>query len=72
MSVTDWIVIVILAVVIGLALAYIIRSKKKGIQCIGCPDSASCASCHAGGGSGCSGCSGMNSGCGSHTDSKNP
>lgn len=36
--------LVILAVV-GAAAAYIIRAKKKGAKCVGCPDSGTC-SCH--------------------------
>lgn len=41
----DLIVILIIAVIIGLALTYIIHSKKKGIKCIGCPsDCSKCSS----------------------------
>ena len=32
----DIVVVIILLVVIGAAVAYIIREKKKGVQCIGC------------------------------------
>ena len=39
----DIVVVIILLVVIGAAVAYIIREKKKGVQCIGCPSAASCA-----------------------------
>ena len=48
------IVILILALIIGLAARYIYKAKKSGKKCIGCPDS----------GCGCSGtsCSG-NCGC---------
>lgn len=35
-------VILILVVVIGLALYYIFRQKKKGINCIGCPSGVKC------------------------------
>ena len=34
--------VVVLAVV-ALALWYILRSKKNGAKCIGCPDSAHCS-----------------------------
>ena len=34
-----FIVIGILVIVIGLAVWYIVRSKKSGKKCIGCPDS---------------------------------
>lgn len=43
------IVVLILIVVIGSALTYIIREKKKG-NCIGCPDGCQ-GGCH-----GCHGC----------------
>ena len=49
---------VILGVVIGgmvLAAAwYIIKAKRSGAKCIGCPASGSCCACSSGEGSGCS------------------
>ncbi len=36
------IVIFIVALIIGLAMLYIIRQKKKGAKCIGCPYSSTC------------------------------
>ena len=42
--------------ILGGAIFYIVRSKKKGVKCIGCPDGAKCAGK-------CSGCSGNCSGC---------
>ena len=44
MTSTDIIVLVIIALVIGGASLYIIRAKKKGQKCIGCPHAKSCAS----------------------------
>jgi hypothetical protein len=40
-------ILIILAVVliVGLALAYVIRVKKKGTKCIGCPSGGNCGSC---------------------------
>lgn len=35
--------IAIIAVIIGLAVAYIVKAKKSGQKCIGCPDSKSCS-----------------------------
>ena len=35
--------IIIIALIIGGALAYIIKAKKSGKKCIGCPDSTSCS-----------------------------
>ena len=49
----DILIIVVLGVIVGLALGYWIRAKKKGVKCIGCPSGASC------GKSGCSGCNGQ-------------
>ena len=40
---TDIIVIAVVAVIVGLALRYIIRAKKKGVKCIGCPQGGKCA-----------------------------
>lgn len=50
-------VVVILAIII-LAAGYVIRAKKRGQKCIGCPDSHSCGKNCSGGCSGCKGCSG--------------
>jgi len=43
---TNLIVIGITAVILGLAAGYVVRAKKKGKRCIGCPESG-CASCSA-------------------------
>ena len=37
------IIILIIVAILGLAIFYIVRSKKKGGKCIGCPDSSSCS-----------------------------
>ena len=42
MGAGEIIAIVISALIIGGAVAYIIKAKKSGKRCIGCPDSASC------------------------------
>ncbi len=42
MKPTDIIAIIVIVLVIGSAAAYIMRSKKRGIRCIGCPESSSC------------------------------
>lgn len=55
------IVFIVLAVIIGAAIAYIIKAKKSGVKCIGCSAGGGCA-CgstaegSAGCGCGCSGC----------------
>jgi len=37
------ILIVVLLVILGLAAGYIIRAKKSGIKCVGCPHARECA-----------------------------
>ena len=40
---TDIIVIAIIALIIGGAVAYIIKAKKSGKRCIGCPEGCHCS-----------------------------
>ena len=40
---TNLIVIGVLALILGLAGGYVYRAKKKGVKCIGCPDSGTCS-----------------------------
>ncbi len=44
---TDVIIGVVVAVIVGGALYYIYRTKKKGRKCIGCPDDCGgdCSKC---------------------------
>ncbi len=42
MELTDYIVIGVILLVIGAAVAYIVKAKKSGKKCIGCPYSDSC------------------------------
>lgn len=44
MEPVDIIVIAVICLIIGGASAYIIKAKKSGKKCIGCPDSCSCSS----------------------------
>ena len=39
---TNFIVILIVIAIVGAAVAYIIREKKRGVKCIGCPAAGSC------------------------------
>lgn len=39
----DLIVILILAFLLIGAIAYIVKEKKKGVQCIGCPLAGTCS-----------------------------
>ena len=45
-------VIAIVAAVLALAVGYIIKAKKRGVKCVGCPEggscSGSCGSCNCG------------------------
>lgn len=43
-TIADIIVIAIIALAVGGAVAYIIRAKKSGQKCIGCPYAKSCSS----------------------------
>ena len=52
MGIETWIAIGVIVLLVGLAAGYVIKSKKSGKKCIGCPDSdgcsGSCASCACG------------------------
>lgn len=39
---TNIIVIAVIVLVVGSATAYVIRAKRKGKKCIGCPSGTSC------------------------------
>lgn len=61
MTLTDGIVLLAILLIVGGAVAYIIKAKKSGKKCIGCPDSSFCASGGCGGNcSACSSCSSSN------------
>ena len=49
------IIIAVLAAILGAASAYIVKAKKSGKKCIGCPDADICAARK--NGCGCGGCS---------------
>ena len=49
---TDLVVLAVIALIVGGAGLYIYKAKKKGVKCIGCPDSKTCSG-HC---SGCCGC----------------
>lgn len=34
---------IIILIIIGTAVFYIVKEKKKGVKCIGCPDGATCS-----------------------------
>jgi hypothetical protein len=61
MNPADVIIIAVVLVILGVAVWYISSSRKKGVQCIGCPDAEACAS------KGCPGnCGGCSGNCGAH------
>lgn len=39
---TNFIVILIIIAIVGAAVAYIVKEKKRGVKCIGCPAAATC------------------------------
>lgn len=39
------ITLLIVLLAVGGALTYIIKSKKRGVKCIGCSEAGSCTSC---------------------------
>ena len=51
----DVIIIAILVILIGAAVFYIVKEKKKGTKCIGCPAAGQCSQ-RKNGSSGCSSC----------------
>ena len=55
MGTVDFIIIAIIALIVGGAVVYIINAKKSGKKCIGCPDSSACSKNGSCGGN-CSGC----------------
>ena len=54
----EYIAIALIVLILGGAVTYIIKAKKSGKRCIGCPDSGTCA--HK--------CEGCNGSCGNHTE----
>ena len=46
----NYIAVAIIAVIVFCAVLYILRAKKRGAKCIGCPDCAVCKQ------NGCNGC----------------
>ncbi len=39
----NFIIVAVILVLVGLAAAYIIKAKKKGVKCIGCPEGGNCS-----------------------------
>jgi len=49
MGIVDYIAIAVIALIVGASVFYIIRAKRRGEKCIGCPYAKKC-------GGKCSGC----------------
>ena len=47
----DFVIVAVIALILGAAILYIRKAKKKGVKCIGCPDAGACSGK-------CAGCSG--------------
>ena len=43
MGLVDYLVIAVIAGILGAAIWYIRKEKKKGTKCVGCPHSGSCS-----------------------------
>ena len=41
----DYIILAIIIAILISAIAYVVKQKKKGVKCIGCPHSKNCSSC---------------------------
>lgn len=38
----DFLVLIVLAVILVSAIIYVVRAKKKGVKCVGCPYADTC------------------------------
>ena len=54
---TDYIILAIVGAIIGAVVWYLCRAKRRGNNCVGCPDAATCAARKGGRGCDC-GCDG--------------
>lgn len=54
----NFIIVAVLAVIVVFAARYVIKAKKSGRKCIGCPDGCSCPSKSSDGSSCSCGCGG--------------
>lgn len=43
----DFVVVAIVILIVAAAVTYIVKEKKKGVKCIGCPSGTNCSgNCH--------------------------
>ena len=45
MTLTDIIVLLVIALAVGGAVFYIVRAKRRGQKCVGCPYAKECEGC---------------------------
>lgn len=38
----DIVILAVLLIIMGAAIAHIVKQKKKGVRCIGCPSAGTC------------------------------
>ena len=55
----NFLILTFVVLILGSAILYIRKEKKKGVKCIGCPDAAACSG-------NCSGCPGRCKACSSN------
>ena len=48
MKISDYIILGIVAVIVVAVITYIVKQKKKGVKCVGCPYGKKCSSCNGG------------------------
>ena len=56
MKAVDILIIAVIVLILGSAIYFLHRAKKKGIKCVGCPDSSTCSG-------NCGNCSGTCANC---------
>ena len=66
----DFIVVVVILLIVGTAVLYIRKEKKRGVNCVGCPSGIECARKHSEAGCGGCSCSSDGEACGCHIDTK--
>ncbi len=44
----DYIILGIVSAILAAVIIYLVRQKKKGVKCIGCPHGSKCTSCDCG------------------------
>lgn len=65
----DFMIVAVLLIIVGAAVIYIVKAKKSGAKCIGCPAGGTCPHSGKTSGKGGCGCQGEST-CGCHADTK--